>query len=237
VLGGVFLATGAAATLIRALNRIHDVHQPRSFLTQRMVGLAITVALFLALASLAVLIVAGGTLQDLLLPDRLQVPLVTVPLAVARYALALLVLVALFGFVYSVGPNRIPPRWQWLSPGAVVGVLSWLVVAGAFRVYTVTIGARIYDEGSYGAVAGVIVFLLWLQLSMLAMLTGAELNAELERLRADRQETRQRALHRSDVPSAMLPSEPVEAASADDRPPLIRRVLTRWSGLAAKPRR
>ncbi len=194
VLVGLFTATGAAVSLIRALDRIYGVAEQRPFLLQRLVGLAISVMLFLTLGSLVILIVVGGTLQEFLLPARLQVPLVTVPLAIGRYALALLVLVSLFAFVYSVGPNRIPPRWQWLSPGALLGVVGWLAVAGAFRLYAVTIGASTYDEGSYGAIAGVIVLLLWLQLSMLAMLVGAELNAELERLRDERQAARERIL-------------------------------------------
>lgn len=207
VLVGLIAATGAAASLMRALNRIYGISDRRRFLPQRLVGLAMALALFLALASLAVLIVAGGTLQDLLLPERLQIPLITVPLGAARLALSFLVLVALFGFVYSVGPNRVPPQWQWLSPGAVVGVVGWLLVAGGFRLYTVTIGASTYDQASYGTIGGVIVLMLWLQLSMLAMLGGAELNAELERIRRERAAARGRALGAPVAPPPAARSE------------------------------
>jgi membrane protein len=211
-LAALVSATGAAATLIKALNRAYGITDLRNFLAQRLVGLALTGALLLALGSLIVLVVAGEPLQRLLLPAQLEVPLVEVPLAVARYTLALGVLTALFAFTYSIGPNRQPPRWEWLSPGAVVGVLGWILVAVGFRLYTAMFGN--YGSVAYGTVGGVIVFLLWLQLSILAMLVGAELNAALERIRAER------AASRADVlgPDGLHPEEtadlPPEAVTA-----------------------
>jgi len=188
IAAGLFSATGAAATLIKALNRAYDIHDERPWIAQRLIGLALTGALVVALASLVVLVVAGPAAQNLLLPRQLEVPVVLVPLAVGRWLLALGVLMVLFAFVYWIAPNRARPSWEWLSPGAIIGVAGWILVTGGFRLYAATIGRESFSAtgSAYGTIGGVIILLLWLQLSMLATLTGAELNAEVERLRTER---------------------------------------------------
>jgi len=213
---GLFSATGAAATLIKALNRAYDIHDQRSFLAQRLIGLALTGALLATLASLVLLVVAGDSVQDLLLPSQLQIPLLELPLAVGRWGLALAVLTLLFAFVYWIAPNRKRPSWEWLSPGAVLGVGGWILVTAGFRLYTATVGRESFSTGSaYGTIGGVIILLLWLQLSMLATLTGAELNAEVERLRTERFLARAGALGLSAV-SAELPESAVAPTSVKD---------------------
>lgn len=213
IAAGLFSATGAAASLIKALNRAYDIHDERPFLAQRLIGLALTGALVGVLASLVLLVVAGPALQDVLLPSQLQVPLVEVPLAVGRWGLALAVITLLFAFVYWIAPNRKRPSWEWLSPGAVFGVGGWILFTAGFRFYTATIGRESFSTGSaYGTIGGVIILLLWLQLSMLATLTGAELNAEVERLRTERFLARAGALGLSAV-SAELPESAVAPTS------------------------
>jgi membrane protein len=205
---GLVTATGAAASLILALDRSWEAPERRPFLVRRLVGLALTLALVAALAGLVLLVIGGGALQRLLLPDRLEVPLVEVPLAIGRHVLALGVLITLFAFVYWVGPNRERPRWEWLSPGSVLGVIGWIAAASAFRFYAETLGAATYERVSYGTLGGVIVLLLWLQISMLAMLLGAELNAQLERIRIERAAGRARVLGPGALSERELPEEP-----------------------------
>lgn len=178
VAAGVFAATSAAVSLMKALSRAYDVAETRTFLKQRLLGLVLILGLLAALVMLVVLLVAGPQLQEALLPDF--VAPVDVLLALARALLALLVLIALFAFVYWAGPNRDRPAWEWMSPGALLGVIGWLAVAGGFTLYVQTAGNY---NATYGTFAGVAVLLLWLQLSMLAMLFGAEFNAEVERTR------------------------------------------------------
>lgn len=181
VLGGIWAATSAAVTLVRALNRAEDVEESRKPVRQRLVALAITTGLFVALLGLVVLLVMGRQLQETfvepLLPGVGLAGLVTA----ARFGAAVLVLVTLFGFVYWVGPNRPRPAWRALAPGAVVGVAGWLALSGGFALYARTAGNY---NATYGSLAGVIVTLLWLQLSMLTLLLGAELNAAAARVRA-----------------------------------------------------
>lgn len=180
VLGGLWAASSAAVLLCRALTRIFGRSETRRFVKQRVTGVVIAVALFGALVALAVLLVAGGALQAGLL-DTLGLTsavrtLLGVVLTVGRVLLAVLVLVGLFAFVYWVGPDRpARPSFQWLTPGAVIGVTGWVVLSLLFGLYARVAGAN----PVYGALGGVIVLLLWLQLSMAVLLAGAELNALL----------------------------------------------------------
>jgi membrane protein len=97
---------------------------------------------------------------------------------VARWVvLAVLVLLAL-GVVYRLGPDRANPRWRWVSPGAVVALVLWLLGSVGFSYYVDNFGK--YNQ-TYGALAAVIILLLWLFLSAFAVLLGAEFNAETER--------------------------------------------------------
>jgi len=185
VLAGIWAATSAAVSLMKALSRAYDVAEARTFLRQRLVALALTVALLLALVGVIVLLVMGPQIQRFLLGEI--VAPITWLLAAARLVLAFAVLVVLFAFVYWVGPDRDHPAWMWLSPGALFGVVSWLLVSLGFTLYAQTTGS--YSE-TYGAIAGVVVMLVWLQLSMLVILIGGEFNAEVERTRSLHQAVR-----------------------------------------------
>jgi membrane protein len=105
--------------------------------------------------------------------------------AAARVVVGLLRWVFLLGgmtmglaVLYRYGPDRDNPRWQWVSPGAVVAALLWVLGSAVFSVYTANF-AR-YNE-TYGSLGAVVVLLLWLFLTALAVILGAEINCELER--------------------------------------------------------
>jgi membrane protein len=187
ILGGMWAASSAAVTLMKALSRAHDVEETRKFVRQRVTALVITAALFASLAVILVLLVFGAQLEELVLD---QLPLATGVeetvgwlVTAGRLLAVVAVMVVLLAFVYWIGPDRRPrPAWRWISAGAVLGVVGWLALSALFSLYTATFGN--YGEASaYGAViGGVIVLLLWLQLSMVALLLGGELNAELDKL-------------------------------------------------------
>jgi membrane protein len=214
VLAGLWAATSAAVTLIKALSRAYDVPETRKFVGQRVTALAITVALLVALAGIVLLLVAGAPIQEALLPPQLGA-VGSALLTAARVAGALVLLVLLFAFVYWIGPNRERPEWVWMSPGAVVGVVGWLLVSGGFTLYVRNFGN--YDA-TYGALGGVVVLLVWLQLSMLLLLFGAEFNAEIERSRARRVAI--------DEGVGFAPEEPVEAQSLGEGDPGALAALT-----------
>lgn len=177
VLVGVWAASSAAVTLIKALNRAFGVAQPRSFVAQRLVSLVLTAALLATIVGVFVLVVVGNTVQEALLPAQLAGGPAGMAFGTLRLLAAVVLLMALFGFIYRLAPNRVPPAWSWTSPGAVVGVIGWLVLSGLFTLYVRNFGN--YDA-TYGTLGAVVVLMLWLQLSMAVLLLGAELNAELE---------------------------------------------------------
>lgn len=100
-----------------------------------------------------------------------------------RWLLAIGAIAVLFAAFYYLGPSRDSPRWSWLSPGGVVAALIWLLSSLGFSLYVSSVGS--YTK-NYGSFAGVVVLLLWLYLSAIAVMLGAELNAELERQSAIR---------------------------------------------------
>lgn len=182
IAAGLFAATSAAISLMKALSRAYDVKETRKFVRQRLVALAITVALVGALVGIIVLLVLGENVQASLLPG--VAPPLSWAVTAARFALALVLLVLLFAFVYWIGPNRDHPSWVWMSPGSLLGVIGWLLVSGGFSMYVQLVGGDSYNRTYGAALAGVVVLLLWLQFSMLVILIGAEFNAEVERTRA-----------------------------------------------------
>jgi membrane protein len=97
---------------------------------------------------------------------------------IAKWPVILVVVMTMFAILYWASPNVKHPRFRWVSPGGVVGVLLWLLASAAFAFYVATFAS--YNK-TYGALAGVIVFLVWLWISNIAVLLGAEFNAELER--------------------------------------------------------
>jgi membrane protein len=217
VLGGLWAASSAAVTLIKALNRAYGVGESRKFVGQRLVALAITLALFFTLVGLALLLVAGPQITDALLPAQLDGTGIGWLLGLARVLVAVGVLILFFAFVYWLGPNREQPSWVWISPGAIVAVLGWLAVSLGFTLY-VQLAGDYGEDSMYGAtIGGVIVLMLWLQLSMLVMLAGAELNAEVEALRARHAEVAAGAGFGLAGPAALstlVPAEPAGAAHA-----------------------
>lgn len=182
VLGGLLAAIAAARAIMTALDRAYGVEAHRGFIRQHLVALVLTLALFLALIGLVVLLVFGPQITEWLLRPVLPHSDLEMLITVARYLAAIVLLVALFGFVYAVGPNRPRPPGRWMSPGAILGVAGWLGASYGFSIYTRVVGSY-GSSGPYGAFGGVIVLLVWLQLSMLILLFGAEVNAELERAR------------------------------------------------------
>jgi membrane protein len=100
---------------------------------------------------------------------------------IAKWPVLLLVVSFMFALLYWAAPNVKQPGFRWVSPGGILAVVGWLIASGAFALYVANFGS--YNK-TYGALGGVIVFLVWLWISNIVILLGAEFNAELERGRA-----------------------------------------------------
>ena len=180
----LWTATGAMNALMRGLNRVYDRVETRSFIKLRLTALTMLVCLLLAFALSFGLLVMGPVISEEL-GEALGLEGVFGWIWwTAEWPILLLGLLFVFAAVLYLGPNVAHPRWRFLTPGSVVAVTVWLVASGLFAVYVSLFGS--YNK-AWGSLAAVIILLTWLWLSALALLLGAEMNAEAERSRELRQ--------------------------------------------------
>jgi membrane protein len=174
LLAVLWSASGGVQGLVKGLNLVYDEQESRGFLKLRGLSLLLTLgAILTAVVAVALVAVFPAVVDDLGLGRTGELAA-----SVARWVvLALLVLVAL-AVLYRFAPDRASPRWRWVSWGAVVALVLWLLGSIGFSWYVDNFGK--YNQ-TYGALAAVIILLLWLFLSAFVVLLGAELDAESER--------------------------------------------------------
>jgi membrane protein len=170
--------TGVLEAARRALNVVFEVESGRSFVRRKLIDVASTaVLLALALVTGILVFVGGGFADDLLGFIGFGSTAADV-WSIARWPAALLVAMLVFSFIYFITPDVQQRSWRWVTPGAVIGVVLWLLASWGFSTYI----SRVADVGAiYGAFTGAIVLVAWIWLTNVALLFGAELNAEIER--------------------------------------------------------
>ena len=170
--------TGALEAARRALNVVFDVDAGRSFLRRKTIDVASTFVLMaLVLSSLVMVFVGGRFAEDLLGFIGLGSTTARV-WNIARWPGALAAAMLVFAFIYYITPDLQQRSFRWVTPGAAVGVLLWLAASVGFSTYV----SKVADVGAiYGTFAGAIVLVAWRWLTNVALLLGAELNAEIER--------------------------------------------------------
>src|SRR3954447_12763776 len=178
VVGALWAASGYVSAFADASNTIYEVEEGRPFWKLKPLQLAVTFVLILMAAIVALALVLSGPIVGA--PGG-ALGLSDTALSVWRYAkwpaMVVLVLV-IFAVLYYTGPNARVSGLRWVSGGAIVALVTWILASIAFALYVGNFGS--YNK-TYGALGGVVVFLLWLWLTNLAILLGAEFNAETER--------------------------------------------------------
>ena len=176
----LFSASGYVGSFGRAMNRIYEVDEGRPIWKLRPAMYLLTVVLVVLVAAVALgLVVTGPAAEAVGSAIGLGDTAVLV-WSIAKWPVMLLVVVLIVALLYQWTPNVKQPKFRWLSLGAVLAILTWVVLSAAFGFYVANFGS--YSQ-TYGSLAGAVVFLLWLWLTNLALLFGAELDAELERSR------------------------------------------------------
>jgi membrane protein len=181
LLGALWSASGYVAAFMRASNAIYDIEEGRPLwktLPLR-VGLTIVLLALLVISALGV-VLTGGIAKEVGSVIGVGDTAVSV-WNIAKWPVILLVVSFMFAVLYWAAPNVKQPGFRWLSPGGILAVIGWIIASAAFAFYVANFGS--YNK-TYGTLGGVIVFLVWLWLSNVMVLLGAELNAELERGRA-----------------------------------------------------
>ena len=172
--------TGAMQTLMWALNEAYGREETRGFLKRRLTGLAMVLLLVLAFVLAFGLLVLGPHLSGWIGSAVGAEALVQWLWWTAQWPILLLGLLLAFATILYFGPDIDHPRWSFLTIGTLFAVVVWLAASAAFALFTSRFGS--YDK-AWGSLAIVIIMLTWLWLSSLALLLGAEVNAEAERSR------------------------------------------------------
>jgi membrane protein len=179
--GAIWSASGYVAAFMRASNSIYDIEEGRPVWKTLPTRVVLTVVLLVLLAISAVAVtLTGGLAKQVGGVVGLSDTAITV-WNIAKWPVLLLVVSFMFALLYWAAPNVKHPKFRWISPGGVLAVIGWLIASLAFAFYVANFGS--YNK-TYGALAGPIVFLVWLWISNIMVLLGAEFNAELERGRA-----------------------------------------------------
>ncbi|MFQ1000973.1 YihY/virulence factor BrkB family protein [Modestobacter sp. SSW1-42] len=173
ILGALWSASGGVGNLIKAVNIAYDEVETRNFVKLRLLSLALTLgAIVFVLITFSLVAVVPVVL------DALPLGVFGTILAqVLRWVLLLGVMSGALSVLYRVAPDRDAPKFRWVSLGSVVVTVIWAVISLLFSFYVDNFGS--YDK-TYGAIAGVIVLMLWLQLTVFLVLLGAEINSETE---------------------------------------------------------
>ena len=174
----VWAASGAMSAVIKSVNRAYDKLETRPFWKVRIYAVVLVVATGITFAGLFALIVFGGPLGEAIARQAHLGGAWDVVWTVFRWPLAFFGVLLFFALVYYLAPNTDQRSWKWVTPGSVLGAILWLVLSALFALYTSFSSS--YDK-TYGSLAGGIILLLWLNYSAMALLFGAELNAELDR--------------------------------------------------------
>jgi membrane protein len=177
-------ASGYVAAFMRAANRIYAMPEGRPIWKTAPVRLGVTLFTVVCLVVGIVIVVATGSLATHI-GDALGLGSTAVLVwEIVKWPVLLIIFALMLAVLYRAAPNVRTGGFRWLSPGAALAVVIWLVASGLFALYVANFGS--YNK-TYGSLAGVIVFLVWLWISNLAILLGAEFDAELEHERAMRE--------------------------------------------------
>jgi membrane protein len=176
--GALWSASGYVGAFGRAMNRVYEVDEGRPVWKLRPAMLLLTLVLVVLAAAVLLALVVTGPVTTAVGKAIGAGSAIRLVWDIAKWPVIFLVMVVIIALLYYATPNVRQPRFRWVSVGAVAAIVSWAVLSAAFGFYVGNFSS--YDR-TYGALGGVIAFLLWLWLTNLALLFGAELDAELER--------------------------------------------------------
>ena len=176
--GSIWAASGYIGGFIRASNVIWDVEEGRPIWKTIPLRLGITIVMLVLLAGTAMAVVLTGPLADKVGKLVGLGSAAVTAWDIAKWPVLVLIVGLMFSLLYYASPNVQQPGFRWITPGGVFAVVAWIIVSGAFGVYVANFGS--YNK-TYGSLGAVVIFLVWLWLTNVAILLGAELNAEIAR--------------------------------------------------------
>jgi membrane protein len=176
--GALWSASGYIGAFGRALNRVYEIDEGRPFYKLRPVMLLVTVIAVILAALVALSLVISGPVARAVGSAIGAGGAAVTAWNIAKWPVMLAVVIVIVAVLYYATPNIKQPKFRWISVGASIAVLVWILASVGFAFYVANFSS--YNK-TYGSLAGVIVFLLWLWITNLALLFGAEIDAEIER--------------------------------------------------------
>jgi membrane protein len=178
LVAALWSASGYVGAFTRASNVIYSVQEDRPIWKRRPIELLITVVLVIVLTVVLLGLVVGGPLADAI-GDELGIGETALQVwSIAKWPLLFGIVVVVLALLYRVAPNARHAGMRWILPGSLLATLLWIVASAGFSSYVSHFGSY---SNTYGGLAGIIVFLIWLWLTNVAVLFGAQFAAELER--------------------------------------------------------
>ena len=178
VVGALWSASGYVGAFGRAMNRIYEIQEGRPFWKLRPLMIVITLAAVILAGLVAIGLVVSGPVARAI-GDAIGLGDTAVTIwGIVKWPVLLGLAAVAVAILYYATPNVQQPKFKWISLGAVVAIVTWVIASALFGFYISQFSN--YNK-TYGSLAGVIIFLLWLWITNLALLFGAELNAEMER--------------------------------------------------------
>jgi membrane protein len=180
IVGALWSASGYVSAFSEACNTIYEVDEGRPFWKLKPLQLAVTLAIILLAAIVAVALALSGPIVGALGSALGVSDAVLTVWRFAKWPVMVVLVLVIFGVLYYASPNARPTGLRWVTLGAFVALVAWVVASLLFALYVANFGSY---NATYGALGGVVVFLLWLWITNMAILLGAEANAEIERAR------------------------------------------------------
>ncbi|MGW0812113.1 YihY/virulence factor BrkB family protein [Streptomyces viridiviolaceus] len=180
LVGAVWSASGYVAAFIRAANAVYDIPEGRPVWKVLPLRVTLTVVLLVLAVVSALIVVFTGTLAEQA-GSALGIGDTALTVwSIAKWPVLVLLVTIMIAILYWATPNARVRGFRWITPGSVVALLIWLAASAGFAFYVANFGS--YNK-TYGTLAGVIIFLVWLWVTNLAILLGLEFDAELARQR------------------------------------------------------
>jgi membrane protein len=180
ILVAIWSASGYVGAFSRAMNRIYEIDEGRPFWKLKPVQLLVTVIAIVLILVAALILVISGPVTEALGSALGLGEVVTTIWSIAKWPVLALVIVLIVAILYYATPNAKQPKFRWMSLGALLAIVVLVIATALFGLYVANFSN--YDK-TYGSLAGIVIFLLWLWIANNALLFGAEFDAELERAR------------------------------------------------------
>lgn len=177
VLAALWAASNGMGAISETLNVAYNVKESRAWWKVRLVNVGLTIALAVLIVSALALTLYGHRIANSIAASYGLSAAFTVTWNIVQWPIVLFFVLVSFNLIYYFGPDVKEQSWKWITPGAIIGVILWLLVSFAFRLYLSFFNSY---SATYGSLGALIIMMLWFYLTGAAILVGGEINSEIE---------------------------------------------------------